>query len=58
MTFRGFRVQITILVFVVVVAVGLVGKYAYEQTQVISPLQEQLLGLAGVESASLRGPAG
>ena len=55
MTFRGFRVQITILVFVVVVAVGLVGKYAYEQTQVISPLQEQLLGLAGVESASLEG---
>ncbi|HHT68059.1 MAG TPA: hypothetical protein GXZ85_02235 [Firmicutes bacterium] len=48
MRFRGFRVQVALLVFVMVFVVGLGVRYLHQQTQVIQPLTQQLQEVPGV----------
>lgn len=60
MRFHGFRVQIALLTFLVVFAVGLGVRYLHQQNQVINPLTEQLQTIPGVlhvdlEKGSCRG---
>ena len=53
MRFRGFRIQVVLLVFLVVVALGLGVQYFHQQTQVIHPLAEQLEEIPGVLDVGL-----
>lgn len=53
MKFREFRLQISLITFLLVMAGGLLGQYLYQQTQVIGPLHSQLQAVAGVADVAL-----
>lgn len=58
MTYRGFHLPAVALAFILVLAVGLVGKYSYERFQVLVPLQEELEGAFGVKEVQVERDGG
>lgn len=53
MRFRGFRIHVALLVFLVALGLGLGVQYYHRQTQVLHPLVEQLEEIPGVLSVRL-----
>lgn len=53
MNFRGFRLQLTILVFIIVLVVGLSFQYLQQRTYVLKPLLQEVECIPGVEEVSL-----
>ncbi|WP_461371247.1 hypothetical protein [Candidatus Darwinibacter acetoxidans] len=59
MNYRGFHLPAAFLVFILVIAGGLLGKHVYERTQVMTPLEDKLEEASGVQRVVFqRGPGG
>lgn len=58
MTYRGLHLPATVRIFILVVAVGLVGRYFYDQTQVVGPLEAELKQAQGISAVRLERLAG
>ena len=53
MRFRGFKIQVALLVFLVVTGIGVGAQYLYQETWVISPLVDDLKGIPGISQVRL-----
>lgn len=53
MNFRGFRLHKTILVFLLVLALGLSLQHFYQRTKVLQPLLQELSAIPGIEEVAL-----
>ncbi len=54
MRLRGFRIQVALLVFLVIVGLGLGIRYLHQQTRVIDPLTVQLQQIPGISSTNIQ----
>ncbi len=53
MTYRGLHLPTAALVFILVLAVGLIGRFVYDKTQVTGPLEAALQRIPGVDQVRL-----
>ena len=54
MSYRGLHLPAAVLAFVLVLAVGLLGKHVYEQNQIIAPLEAELQQVVGVKKVAVQ----